>query len=115
MPHRVTILKRSTANNDMGQRKATWAVDVENVPCFSTPSGASASIRTQPTVEQSDYLTIYLPHDTDIQYTSRLRNIQTVSGDVIYSNDYQVIQIDKQISFTGKVQYLQITAKSVVE
>lgn len=116
MPNRVDIYEKVTTENDTGQYVATWQAAYESVKCSVTPAGSAASIRVSPTAEEADYITMMLPYDTDISYTSRLYNISNLYGDVVYPGVYQVIQIDRQMSSTtGRVEYLQLKLKSVIE
>lgn len=114
-PHKVDIQSKTTTENDMGQQFASWATTYEDVKCSWTPAGSSTSIRNTPTAEEADFFTILFAHDADISYQSRLVDVRDKSGDTIYAGPLQVVQIDKHLSFSGTVQYIQVKAKSVIE
>lgn len=114
--HRVDIYDKVTNVNDMGQKSASWVISDQSVPCLYVRAGSSTGIRIAPTTDEADYYLIYLNHDVNIDYNTRLRNITTkIGGEVINEGWIQIVQIDKEISFTGKVQYLQVKVKSVIE
>jgi hypothetical protein len=69
-----------------------------------------------PTVEEADYYTIFFPHDADVSYSTRFKNLRTIVGDNIIDSRYmQVIQIDKNVSLSGQVQHIQVKVKTVIE
>lgn len=114
--HRVDIYDKVTVTNDMGQKSASWVLSDQSVPCLYVRAGSSTGIRIAPTTDEADYYLVYFDHNVNIDYNSRLRDIRTKIGGEVLSNDWiQVVQIDKEISFTGKVQYLQLKVKSVIE
>lgn len=115
--HTVDIYEKITTENDTGQLFSTWTVVEQDKPCFYTPSGAATSIRVSPTAEEAEYYTILLPHDSDINYTSRLYNVKDrLTGEVIDAGPLQVWQINKHVStFSGRVQFLSIKSKTVIE
>lgn len=114
--HKADIYDKVTIDNDMGQKKAIWNPSFENVPCLNVKTGPSTSIRFSPTIDEADYYTIYFNHNVQIDYGSRITNIKTRNGDELISDKwFQVIEIDKEISFSGKIQYLEIKIKSVIE
>jgi len=114
--HRVDIYDKVTVTNDMGQKSASWVLSDQSVPCLYVRAGSSTGIRIAPTTDEADYYLVYFDHNVNIDYNSRLRDIRTkIGGEVLSSDWIQVVQIDKEISFTGKVQYLQLKVKSVIE
>lgn len=116
MPHKVDLYEKSIEENDTGQSFATWYLSEEEIRCFVTPSGSAASIRVSPTAEEADYLTVMLPYDTNVSYTTRFDNFSNLYGETIYPGIFQVIQIDRHVSaITGRVEYLQLKLKSVIE
>jgi hypothetical protein len=100
----------------MGQDNASWNLQTENQYCSYVPSASSTAIRTSPTIEQADYFTIFFPHNADISYTTRLKNLRVaVGGEVIDSRWIQIMQIDKHVGFSGRVQHIQVRVKTVIE
>jgi hypothetical protein len=74
------------------------------------------AIRITPSVEEADYFTVYFPHDADVNYSTRFKDLRVIVGEeVIEPRWMQVIQIDKHISFSGQLQHLQVKLKSVIE
>ena len=114
--HRVDLYQKGYTVNDTGQRKPSWTLIGSQIKCFFTPSGANTRIRLNPTMEESDTYTMFFPHDIELTYGSRLENIKTWDGELIYSGPLQIDQIDKQVSqLSGKIQYLQVKVKTVIE
>ena len=114
--HKVDLYTKITTKNDMGQNKAAWNLSVNGQVCSYVPSGSSTAIRITPSVEEADYFTVYFPHDADVNYSTRFKDLRVIVGEeVIESKWMQVIQIDKHISFTGQLQHLQVKLKSVIE
>ncbi len=114
--HRVDIYDKITITNDMGQKNASWVLSDQSVPCHYVRAGSSTGIRIAPTTDEADYYLVYFDHDVNVNYNSRLKDIKTkIGGEVLSSDWIQVVQIDKEISFGGKVQYLQLKVKSVIE
>ena len=115
--HKVDIYTKTTSENDTGQLIADWTVDVIDVPCSFTPSGAATSIRITPSMEEADVYTVLFPHDIDISYGSRLYNIKDrLTGEIVFEGPFQITQINKHISaISGSVQFLHIKAKTVIE
>ena len=114
--HKVDIYHKVTVTNDMGQEKALWSIAHQDVPCYYVRAGSSTGIRIAPTTEESDYYLVYFNHDAPIDYGTRLKDVRTrVEGELVNSEWIQIVQIDKEFSFSGKVQYLQVKVKSVIE
>jgi hypothetical protein len=114
--HKADIYKKTSLKNDMGQMEASWNLSYQDVPCLYTPAGSSTGIRISPTSDETDYYLVYFNHNVDINYSSRIRNISTkVGGEIIDSGWYQVVQINNEISFSGKIQYIELKVKSVIE
>lgn len=114
--HKIDVYSKVSVKNDMGQNKALWNLDVDGQMCSYVPSTTSTAIRITPSVEEADYFTIYFPHDAQISYSTRFRDLRVApSNDIIESRWMQVIQIDKHISFSGQLQHLQVRLKSVIE
>lgn len=114
--HRVDIYNRVTTTNDMGQSSASWTLMDQDVPCLYVRSGSATGIRIAPTTDEADYYLLYLEHDVEIDYNTRFRNIRTrVAGEPITDEWIQIVQINKEIAFSGRVQYLQLKVKSVIE
>ena len=114
--HTIDIYSKTTTENDVGQFFASWTVNQTGQICYFTPSGSAASIRVTPTIEEADYYTIILPHDADIDYGSRIYNVRARgSQELLYDGPFQIWQIDKHVSYSGKVQFLQVKVKTVIE
>jgi len=116
MTHKVDIYSKVSIVNDMGQLHATWNLAQQDVRCLYVRAGSSTSIRIEPTTVEADFYFFYFDHDVDISYKTRFKNVRTYIGDELIAPDWiQVNQIDREISFSGKVQYLQVKVKSVIE
>ncbi len=86
------------------------------MPCSVSMSGTSASNRVAPTAEEADWITLFLPHDCQVDYKSRIVNVkQKLKNEMIFDGPFEVKQIDKALSFDGLVLYLVVTAKGVIE
>lgn len=113
--HKCDVYDKSSTVNDTGQRKPQWTARTVGQECFYTPSGSSALIRTSPTMEEGDYLTVQFPHDAVISYGSHVSNIRDHTGEVIKAGPYEVKQIDDHVSFTGRKEFMSVILKSVIE
>ena len=114
--HKCDILSKSVITNPSGQKKPTWTNTLSGQRCFVAQSGTAASIRSAPTIEGGDWISMILPYDIDIEYGSRVENIvHYLTGEVIYTGVFQVMEISNQTSFTGRVQHRVVTLKSVIE
>jgi hypothetical protein len=114
--HKVDLYTKVSSTNDMGQLHASWNLFEQDIECFYVRARASTDIRIEPSTVETDYYLIYFNHDAPIDYNTRFKNIRTYVGNEVISNDWiQIIQIDKEISFTGRVQYLQVKVKNVIE
>jgi hypothetical protein len=112
--HRADILSKSSVTNDTGQKRASWSMAHEGAPCFATPAGMRATVRVTPTAEQSDWVTLFLPTEIDINYGSRVQNIR-YKDENLYNRIFEIHQIDPAPSFSGKKMYQIVTLKSVIE
>lgn len=114
--HKIDLYTKVSVKNDMGQNKALWNLYTDGQICSYVPSTSSTAIRITPSVEEADYFTIYFPHDAEVNYSTRFKDLRVIVGeDIIESRWMQVIQIDKHISFSGQIQHLQVKLKSVIE
>jgi hypothetical protein len=114
--HKVDIYEKITVTNDMGQHSAIWNLVDQDVEGAYIRSSSSTGIRITPTTDESDYYFLYLNHDIDVNYGTRFKNVRTRVGDEKLSDEWiQVVQIDREIAFSGKVQYLELKVKSVIE
>lgn len=114
--HKADIYEKIAIENDMGQLKPNWNLSVQGISCLCIKSGSATSIRIVPSIEEADYLLMYFEHNAPINYDTRIKNVVTkVGGEDIYTDWLQVIEIDREISFSGKVQYLEVKVKSVIE
>lgn len=114
--HKVDIFQKSQTTNYTGQKKPVWTL-LKEVPCGYTPAGSAATIRTYPTMEEGDIMTLYFDYDAPITYQSRLQNLRTkVRGEMIHVGPLEIKQINKHVSqLTGRVLYLEVRAKTVIE
>jgi hypothetical protein len=114
--HRIDLYDKVATPNDMGQMKPSWNLYAQSVPCLFVRTGSSTGIRITPTIEETDHYYVYFEHDAPVTYGSRIKNVTTRANDEIVNDGcFQVIGIDREISFTGKIQYLQVKVKSVIE
>ena len=114
--HVADIYDKTIAEQPSGQKKATWVSSYQDVKCMATPTGASAKNRVGPTAEQRDFLTVFFDHNVSISSGSRVYNIRTsVGNDVVYAGPYEVDTITKHVTFSGKVDYIVVILKSVIE
>jgi hypothetical protein len=118
MQHRCDIESKQYVVNDTGQRKAEWVAVKLDERCGATPAGSKVTQRVTPTSENMEWLTVMFPYDSPISYESRIPNIRSQYGgaeEIAFDGPFQVHQIDRTVSFTGRVQYLLVTLKSVIE
>lgn len=116
MQHKIDIYSKSTVANDMGQHKATWTLKKTGQRIGYTPATRSTAIRIAPSIEQADFYTFYFPHNVGLNYNCRLKNLRSfIKNEVVDPGWFEIIQISQAISFSGRIMYLQVTAKNVVE
>jgi hypothetical protein len=114
--HRIDIYNRVSIRNDMAQEKASWNLFVENQKCAYVPAASSTSIRISPTIEEADYFTLFFPHDVNISYKTRLKDLRVSIGkEVIDSRWLQIVQIDKHVGLSGRIQHIHVRVKTVIE
>lgn len=116
MIHKVDIYKKVYNTDETGQHVGYWLLVKEGQECYATPTGATSLIRIQPTMEGIDFFTMSFPFDVEVGYDTRFKNLRSKKYDeVFYESELQVIKFSKYPSYTGKVTYTEITAKTVIE
>jgi hypothetical protein len=114
--NKADIYSELYLTNDMGQKVAYWNLAHQGIKCYYSPGRSSTNIRISPAQTEANFIQLYFNYDAPIDYGLRIKNITTIFGDEVIESDwFQVIQIDKEMSYTGKVQYLGVRAKSVIE
>jgi len=114
--NRVDIYSQTYLTNDMGQKVSSWNLTKEAMKCLYVSARSSTGIRITPNQIEANYFLFYFNYDAPIDYGLRLKNVtNSLRSEVIEDSWLQIIQIDKELSYSGKVQYLSIRAKSVIE
>ena len=114
--NRVDIYSQTYLTNDMGQKVSKWNLTQEAVKCLFVADRTTTSIRITPNQIEANYFLFYFNYDAPIDYGLRLKNVTNSTRNESIDNSWlQVIQIDKEMSYSGKVQYLSVRAKSVIE
>ena len=114
--NRVDIYSQTYLTNDMGQKVASWNLTEQAIKCLYLADRASAGIRITPNQTEANYFLFYFNYDAPIDYGLRLKNVtNSLRNETIEDSWLQIIQIDKEMSYSGKVQYFSIRAKSVIE
>lgn len=114
--HKIDIYDKVSTLNDMGQETASWNLAIQGASCLYVRSGSSTGIRISPTTDESDFYLLYLDHNVPVNYGTRFKNVTTRVGNELINDEWiQIIQLDREIAFSGRIQYLQMKVKSVIE
>ena len=114
LPHKIDIYTKSITTSVAGQRTATYA-KATTIKAFFQP--IKSERRVSPYIDNIDEYQFFISYKdaSYISYENRIQNIVDNRGSVIYSNPLEITNIVKQPGITGKINYLQLTARVVVE
>jgi hypothetical protein len=113
-PHKMDIYTKTIITSAAGQRTVAYSKS-KTIKTFFQP--ISSERRVSPYIDNIDEYQFFVSNrdSSYISYENRIQNIVDKNGRVIYSTPLEIINIVKQPGISGKINYLQIIARVVVE
>lgn len=113
-PHKMDIYTKTITTSAAGQRTVAYS-KVATIKTFFQP--ISSERRVSPYTDNIDEYQFFVSNrdSSYISYENRIQNIVDKNGTVIYSAPLEIINIVKQPGISGKINYLQLVARVVVE
>lgn len=113
-PHKMDIYTKTITTSAAGQRTVSYA-KTKTIKTFFQP--ISSERRVSPYIDNIDEYQFFVSFrdSSYISYENRIQNIIDKNGTVIYSAPLEIINIVKQPGISGKINYLQVVARVVVE
>ncbi len=113
-PHKIDVYTKTITTSAAGQRTVSYA-KAATVKAFFQP--ISSERRVSPYTDNIDEYQFFISNRDSayISYENRIQNIVDKNGTVIYSSPLEIINIVKQPGISGKINYLQLVARVVVE
>lgn len=113
-PHKMDIYTKTITTSAAGQRTVSYA-KTATIKAFFQP--ISSERRVSPYTDNIDEYQFFVSFrdSSYISYENRIQNIVDKNGTVIYSAPLEIINIVKQPGISGKINYLQLVARVVVE
>lgn len=113
-PHKMDIYTKIITISAAGQRTVAYSKS-KTIKTFFQP--ISSERRVSPYTDNIDEYQFFVSNRdaSYISYENRIQNIADKNGTVIYSSPLEIINIVKQPGISGKINYLQIIARVVVE
>lgn len=114
LPHKMDVYNKTITTSVAGQRTVTYS-KLATIRSFFQP--ISSERRVSPYVDNIDECQFYVSYKdaSKITYENRIQNIIDRFGNVLYSGPFEIVNIVKQPGFNGKVRFLQIVGRVVVE
>jgi len=114
LPHKVDVYAKTITVSVAGQRTVTYT-KTGTIKTFFQP--ISSERRVSPYIDNIDEYQFFVSSKdaSYISYENRLQNIVDKKQTVIYSSPLEIINIVKQPGISGKINYLRIVARVVVE
>lgn len=114
LPHKVDVYTKTITVSAAGQRAVQYS-KAATIKTFFQP--ISSEKRVSPYIDNIDEYQFFIsPKDASyISYENRFQNVVDRKQEVIYSHPLEIINIVKQPGITGKINYLQVVARVVVE
>lgn len=113
-PHKMDIYTKTITTSAAGQRTVLYT-KAKTIKTFFQP--ISSERRVSPYTDNIDEYQFFVSFrdSSYISYENRIQNIVDKNGTVIYSAPLEIINIVKQPGISGKINYLQLVARVVVE
>lgn len=113
-PHKMDVYTKTITTSAAGQRTVVYA-KAATIKAFFQP--ISSERRVSPYTDNIDEYQFFVSYrdSSYISYENRIQNIVDKNGTVIYSAPLEIINIVKQPGISGKINYLQLVARVVVE
>lgn len=113
-PHKMDVYTKTITTSAAGQRTVAYTKS-GTIKTFFQP--ISSERRVSPYTDNIDEYQFFVSYrdSSYISYENRIQNIVDKNGTVIYSAPLEIINIVKQPGISGKINYLQLVARVVVE
>lgn len=113
-PHKIDIYQRTTSTNAAGQKTYTYAKSATIEALFQ---GQSSERRIAPYVDNIDEYQFYIPYKYAqyISYNNRIQGIKDRYGNLIEAGPLEIVNIQKQMGFGGRLHHLYVSSRFVVE
>lgn len=111
--HRTDVYAKVTTTTEAGQRRAEWIPRDLGVKCHYIPR--VSIIRTAPTFEETEVITMFFPADSNLDYGCRLYNTVDRYGNDVEPYPMEIDSILRQPGFSGKIHHIVVKAKRVRE
>jgi len=114
LPHKIDIYTKTITTSVAGQRTVVYTKS-STIKAFFQP--ISSERRISPYIDNIDECQFYISHKdaSKITYENRIQNIVDRYNNVIYSGPLEIVNIVKQPGFNGKIRFLQVVGRVVVE
>lgn len=114
LPHKVDIFTKSITTSVAGQRTVTYT-KAGTIKTLFQPINSER--RTSPYIDNIDEYQFFVSYRDSslISYENRMQNVIDRYGNPVYSTPLEIINIVKQPGISGKINYLQLIARVVVE
>lgn len=114
LPHKIDIYTKTITTSVAGQRTVAYT-KAKTIKAFFQPINSER--RVSPYIDNIDEYQFFISYKDSsyISYENRIQNIVDKNGTVIYSAPLEIINIVKQPGISGKINYIQLVARVVVE
>ena len=113
-PNTVEVHTKTVTTNAAGQRKAAFALD--STINVQVQSGSGSRTLSGYIAEVDSYKIIFSHEDKALViYNNRLRNLKDRDGTVIEAGPLEMLDIEKKIGVSGKVNHLIAQVTKVKE
>lgn len=114
LPHKMDIYTKTITTSVAGQRTVTYTKS-STIRTFFQPIASER--RVSPYVDNIDECQFYVSYKdaSKITYDNRIQNIIDRFGNVVYAGPFEIVNIVKQPGFNGKIRFLQVVGRVVVE
>lgn len=112
--HKIDIYEKTVTTNSAGQRTVSFSKSATIPAVFQA---MDAEKRIEPYISNIDEYSFYISHqDKDlINYNNRIQNVVDRYGNIIESGPLEIVNIRKYTSYTGRLSYILVGARKVVE
>lgn len=113
-PHKLDLYTKSITTSVAGQRTVSYTKSATLKTLFQP---ISSERRVSPYIDNIDECQFYISHKDAafITYDNRIQNVVDRYGNIIYSNTFEIINITKQPGLNGKIRFIQVVGRVVVE
>ena len=114
LPHKIDIYTRTTTTNAAGQQTMTYTLATTIKAFFQS---MSSERRILPYVDNIDEMQFYVSYKDAqyIDYNNRIQNVVDRYGNVIEAGPIEIVNIQKQTGYSGKVRHVFINGRRVAE